>query len=393
MRHRRSLLAARAARLHLSGIRKMMIAAARYSDVIRLEVGEPDFATPGYIIDAVSADLRTGLYTHYSPVAGYAELRNALAARLSREHGLTVDPASELMVSVGGAGSLYAAIMATVDPGDEVLIPDPGYPQYTQMTLLAEGAPVYYPLREENNFQPDLADLRSRIGRRAKAILLNSPQNPTGAVLDRQTLDGIAALAQEHDLLVISDEVYSTLVYTAEPHISIASLPDMFERTVTINSFSKAYAMTGWRLGYAAAPAAIMTEMVKMQSFFNSCASSVSQRAALAALTRSDESQAMTAEYHRRRDWFVAALNGLPGVRCPTPAGAFYVFPNISGTNLSAQEFSERLLERAHVTSVPGTAFGPSGEGHVRMSFATAMDNLQEAVRRMQTVVPGLAAG
>jgi aminotransferase len=229
--------------------------------------------------------------------------------------------------------------------------------------------------------------MRTLITPRTKLILLNSPQNPTGGVIDKSGLTAIAALAQEYDLAIVSDEVYSTVIYDDTVHYSIASFPGMFERTITLNSFSKSYAMTGWRLGYATATRPILTEMTKMHSFFNSCASSVSQRAGLAALTRTAESEAMTAEYRRRRDWFVAALNTLPGVRCALPAGAFYVFPNISAFGLSSEQFSLRLLDAAHVTSVPGTAFGPTGEGHVRMSFATSMENLHSAVERMRAAI------
>jgi aspartate/methionine/tyrosine aminotransferase len=321
-------------------------------------------------------------------VAGYPELRRALAAKIQRDNNLAVDAESELMVSAGAAGALYAAIMATVNPGDEVLIPDPGYPQYTQMTLLADGVPVFYPLREENAFRPDIAELHTLVTPSTKMIILNSPQNPTGGVLDEPGLDSIAALAQEGDLVVLSDEVYSTLIFDDSGHHSIATLPGMFARTITINSFSKAFAMTGWRLGYAAAPQPIMAEMIKMQSFFTSCASSVSQRAGLAALTRNEESAAMTTEYRRRRDWLVAALNTLPGVRCPMPDGAFYVFPNITAFGLSSEEFSMKLLDAAHVTSVPGTAFGAMGEGHVRMSYATSLENLHTAVERMREALP-----
>ena len=386
----RSLIADRTGKLQLSGIRKMMALAAKMPHVIRLEVGEPDFDTPAYISAAVKSDLDSGRYTHYTPVAGYPELRRALATRLQHACGLTVNPETEIMVSVGGAGALYSAIMATVNPGDEVLIPDPGYPQYTQMTLLADGLPCLYPLREENGFQPDLDELRRLVTPQTKAIVLNSPQNPTGSVLDRRSLEGIAALAQERNLLVISDEVYSTLVYDGSMH-SIATFPGMFGRTITINSFSKAYAMTGWRLGYAAAAQPIMQEMIKIQSFFNSCASSVSQRAGLAALTSMAESEAMTAEYRRRRDWVVQGLNALPGVHCLMPSGAFYVFPNIASFGLPAEQFSLRLLDAAHVTSVAGTAFGPTGEGHVRLSFATSMENLQVAVERIAAALPRLA--
>jgi aspartate/methionine/tyrosine aminotransferase len=388
----RSLLAQRTAKLELSGIRKMMALAAKMPDVIRLEVGEPDFDTPAYICAAVKADLDSSAYTHYTPVAGYPELRRALAARLLRESGINVDPETEVLVTVGGAGALYSAIMATVDPGDEVLIPDPGYPQYSQMTLMAEGQPRYYPLREESGFQPDLDEMRRLLTPRTKAILLNSPQNPTGSVLNMTALQGIAALALERDLLVIADEVYSTLVYEGTMH-SIASLPGMYERSITINSFSKSFAMTGWRLGYAAAPKPILLEMLKIHSFFNSCASSVSQRAGLAALARSEESLAMTAEYRQRRDWLVAALNCLPGVRCPTPSGAFYVFPNISSYGLTAEEFSMRLLNTVHVTSVAGTAFGPTGEGHIRLSYATSLQVLQMGVERIAAALAQMRSG
>lgn len=386
--HSRSLLANRTSRLNLSGIRKMMALAQKIPDVIHLEIGEPDFETPAYIREAVKADLDSGAYTHYTPVAGFPELRRALAARLQRDNGLTVDPDGEVIVTVGGAGALYAAIVALVNPGEEVLLPDPGYPQYAQIVLCAEGVPVYYPLREQNAFRPDMAELRGLVSPRTKLIVINSPQNPTGGVLDKASLEAIAALAQEHDLAVLSDEVYSTLIFDETVHYSIATFPGLFERTITLNSFSKSYAMTGWRLGYAAAARPIMAEMIKLHSFYNGCASSVSQRAALAALTRTEESAAMTAEYRRRRDWLVAALNKLPGVRCPLPGGAFYVFPNISAFGLSSEQFSMRLLDSAHVTSVPGTAFGPTGEGHVRMSFATSMENLHIAVERIHAALP-----
>jgi aspartate/methionine/tyrosine aminotransferase len=251
--------------------------------------------------------------------------------------------------------------------------------------------PVYYPLRENNGFQPDPAELRRLVSPRSKMLIANSPHNPTGGVLDPATVETIASLARENDLVVLSDEVYNTIAFDGAP-LSIATLPGMYARTITVNSFSKAYAMTGWRLGYAAAAQPIMTEMVKIHSFYNSCASSVSQRAGLAALARTAESEAMTAEYRRRRDWFVAALNTLPGVHCPTPAGAFYVFPNISSYGLPAEEVSLRLLNIAHVTSVAGTAFGPTGEGHLRLSFATSLENLQEAVERMRKALPEIAA-
>ncbi len=386
------LPARRTERLQLSGIRKMMALAAAIPDVIRLEVGEPDFETPTYIRDAVKADLDSGLYTHYTPVAGDSALRSALAAKMMRDCGLAIDPDNEIMISVGGAGALYAAYMSIINPGDEVLLPDPGYPQYTQMTLLADGVPVYYPLREENAFRPEMDELRSRVTERSRLIVVNSPHNPTGGALDESTRRGLAAMALEHDLVVLCDDVYSTLLYDDRPYRPLATLPGMFERTITVNSFSKAYAMTGWRLGYATAPRPLMTQMIKMQSFFNSCASAISQRAGLAALTRSEESQAMTAEYRRRRDWLVGALNGLPGVRCPLPAGAFYVFPNISSFGLSSEDFAARLLAAAHVSSVPGTAFGAMGEGFVRMSFATSLETLHAAVERIASALHDMAS-
>lgn len=388
MTARRPALARRTEKLELSGIRRVMELASAMTDVIRLEVGEPDFATPDYILEAVKSDLDSGRYTHYTPMAGFPELRRALAAKFEQDNGITADALTEVLVSPGGASSLYYGIMATVDPGNEVLIPDPGYPQYTQQTLLAAGVPVYYPLREENGFQPDMDELRGLVTPQTKMLILNSPHNPTGSVLSKASLERVTALAEEHDLIILADEVYSTLVYGGERHHSIAALPGMFERTITVNTLSKSYAMTGWRLGYAAARRDIMWEMIKIQSFINTCPSSVSQRAALAALKRSAESKAMTAEYARRRAWLVSAVSALPGFRCPVPQGAFYVFPNISSYGLTAAQFSERLLELSHVTSVPGTAFGPTGEGHIRLSYATSLEILQTAVDRISAALP-----
>lgn len=389
---RRSLVAQRMGTLEVSGVRQMMSIADKLSDAIRLEVGEPDFDTPGYIIEAVKADLDRGLFTHYTPVSGYAELRRALAAKLRADIGVEYDPASQVMVSVGGASALLCAILASVDPGDEVLIADPSYPQYKQHIILAGARPVYYPLYPERGFMPDLAEVRALLTPRSKVILLNSPQNPTGSVLDPATLAGLAALAREFDLLVVADDVYSLLVYEGHEYRAMASLPGMAERTITIKSFSKEYAMTGWRLGYAAGPQPLLAEMIKLQGLVNSCASSVSQRAGLAALSQDDDSLRMRAAFQARRDWFVNALNELPGFVCQCPGGAFYVFPDIRAFGLPSHEFTMRLLRAARVTSVWGSAYGPMGEGHIRFSYATSLDLLRQAVERIGEALPELRA-
>jgi aspartate/methionine/tyrosine aminotransferase len=388
---RRPLIARRAGALQLSGIRKVFELAQTLPDVIRLEVGEPDFATPLHIRSATQDALERGGFTGYTSTAGYPELRRAIAAKMVRENGIEADPDGGIMVTAGASGALFMAIQALIDPGDEALLPDPGWPQYLQMATWAGATPVFYPLRAGRAFAPDLTELEGLITPRTKLILINSPSNPTGAVWDRPTIQGIANLARRHDLVVISDEVYERIVYDDAVHISIATLPGMFERTVTISGCSKTFAMTGWRIGYAVGPKAIISEMIKLQSLVYTCPSSVSQRAALAALTGSDEPvREMVAEYKRRRDWLVTALNQLPGVRCLMPGGAFYVFPDISSFGLSAQDFAMRLLQTSRVTSVPGTAFGTYGEGHIRFSYATSMERLHQALERIRQALPAL---
>jgi aspartate/methionine/tyrosine aminotransferase len=387
---KRSFISQRVVMLKLSGVRRIFEAAQKLPDAVHLEIGQPNFETPRYICAAVKADIDSGKYTSYTPSAGYLDLRQAIAATVKRECGCQVSAETQVMVSAGSAGSLFTGMMAVVDPGDEVLLPDPGYPQYTQMVLMAGGKPVYYRLREETGFVPDIAEMSSLVTARTKVLLLNTPHNPTGTVFDKATMEGLANLAIEHDLLVISDEVYSKLVYDGAQHLSIAALAGMSGRTITIDGVSKTYAMTGWRLGYAWAAECIIREMTKLQSLTYTCPSSISQRAALAALSSTTTIVDMVASYRQRRDWFIAELNRLPGIRCSLPRGAFYAFPNISSYGMSADEFAARLLDVSRVVCVPGTAFGAAGEGHIRMSYAAPMEQLVAAIEHMHKALPRL---
>lgn len=384
----RPLLARRTGELQLSAVRKIFEMSQSMPNVIHLEIGQPDFETPAYIRNGIKDDLDTGSYTSYTATAGYLDVRQAIAANLRQERHWLVDPATQITATAGGAAALYFALMATVDPGDEVLLPDPGYPQYTQMTLMMQGRPVFYRLLEQNGFQPDLAEMERSVTPRSKAIMINTPSNPTGVVWGTETLEQVAALAKRYNLAVISDEVYDEIVYDGRQATPIATLPGMAERTVAVNSCSKSFSMTGWRLGYAIGPAAIISQVVKLQSFVYTCPSSISQRAALHAFKGPNPTPAMLAEFQRRRDWLIPALNTLPGVHCTTPQGAFYAFPNVSSFGISSEQVATALLEQARVTTVPGSAYGPSGEGYLRLSYATALDQLKEAVERMRSVLP-----
>jgi aminotransferase len=382
---RRELLAQRVQRVKPSGIRRFFDIAATMPDVISLGVGEPDFVTPRHICEAAIASINAG-ETHYTSNYGTLALREAIAAELQLRYGLTYTPANEIMATVGVSEALDDALRAVIDPGDEVLVPDPGYVAYEAGIIFAGGVPVPVPTRAENDFEPLAADFAALVTPRTKAILIGSPNNPTGAVISRTQLEGIARLAVAHDLVVLSDEIYSRLVYGAE-HISIASLPDMWERTITLNGFSKAYAMTGWRIGYAAAPAHILEAMLKVHQYAIMCAPTDAQAAALEALQHGeDDVQAMVAEYARRRALMVAGFNRM-GLTCHAPHGAFYAFPDITSTGLSADEFTERLIREEHVAVVPGDAFGAAGAGHIRCTYCTAYDKIEDALTRIERFV------
>ncbi|MBI2321640.1 MAG: aminotransferase class I/II-fold pyridoxal phosphate-dependent enzyme [Chloroflexi bacterium] len=357
-------LAERVRAIPPSGIRRFFDLLSSMQEVISLGVGEPDFVTPWHIREAAIYALERG-ETSYTSNDGLLELREALARHLDERYGVAYDPQTELLITIGVSEALDLALRAILDPGDEVLVPEPCYVSYVPGVMLAGGVPVTVPTRAEDGFAVRVEELAARLTARAKALLIGYPNNPTGAVMTRDQLAQVAAFAAEHDLLVISDEIYDRLVYGVE-HICFATLPGMSERTILLSGFSKAYAMTGWRIGYAAAPAALLDGLLKIHQYGALCAPIVAQRAALEAL-RSGEAdvQAMVRDYDRRRRLIVAGFNRL-GLTCFEPRGAFYVFPSVASSGLSAAEFAERLLLEEKVAVVPGDAFGPSGAGHVR---------------------------
>ena len=351
--------------------------------VVHLEIGEPDFATPDNIIESAVAAMQAG-YTHYTPAAGIMEVREAVARFVSRRLGVEADPA-EVVLTPGSKNVLLFVLLACVEPGDEVLYPDPGYPIYSSLVDFVGGAGVPVRLREERGFRMDLDEMAALITPRARLLILNSPQNPTGGVLTRHDVEVIARLAIEHDLLVVSDEIYSQIVYGPE-HVSILTQPGMKERTVLMDGMSKAYAMCGWRLGYGVAPRELASRMEALMINSSSCAAAFTQMAVVEAL-ESPESEAavgrMVAQFRARRDLVVAGLDAMPGVRCETPQGAFYAFPNIEGTGRNERELAEELLERAGVALLPGTAFGPGGAGFLRLAYTQAEADLRVGLERM----------
>jgi aminotransferase len=365
-----------------SGIRRFFDILATMDDVISLGVGEPDFDTPRVIVEAGVESLREGR-THYTSNYGTLELRRALAEHLERRHGVQYDPASELLITVGASEAVDLALRATCDPGDEVILHEPSYVAYVPAIVFAGGVVRHVATRFEDDFALDPAAVEAAITPRTKALFLGYPCNPTGAVLPDEVRDELARIAVRHDLLVYSDEIYDRLAYGTYRHRAMSSLPEMRERTILIGGFSKAYAMTGWRVGYVAAPAAILEGIVKVHQYGIMSAPTTAQDAALAALRDAEpEVERMVAEYDRRRRLLVDGLNEL-GLDTFEPRGAFYAFPRIRSTGLTSDEFTEQLLAEERVAVVPGSAFGPSGEGHVRMCYATAYEQLQEALVRI----------
>jgi aminotransferase len=364
-----------------SGIRRFFDIAATMDDVISLGIGEPDFDTPAAIVGAGIHSLESG-ETHYTSNSGILELRLALAQYLEALYGVRYDPETELLITVGVSEALYLALAATLDSGDEVIVPEPCFVSYNPEVIFAGGVPVNVSTCAEDDFQVGAAQIEETITARTKALLLAYPNNPTGAVMSRERLLDIARLAEKHDLLVISDEIYDRLVYGIE-HTCFASLPGMQQRTVLLGGFSKAFAMTGWRIGYAAAPAEVLGAMRKVHQYTIMSAPTVAQFAALEALRHGEEAvQEMVARYDRRRQLIVSGLNAI-GLTCFEPRGAFYAFPSIAATGMSDEEFSERLLMEEKVACVPGSAFGASGQGHVRCSYATAYSQIEQALDRM----------
>lgn len=374
-------LSQKVAQIPPSGIRKFFDLLSSIDDVISLGVGEPDFVTPWHIREAAIYSVEKGR-TSYTSNYGLLDLRYELARHLERRYGLDYDPQSELLITVGVSEAMDLAMRAILNPGDEVIIPEPTYVSYVPCTVLAGGTPVPVPTNMADNFQLAPAELAARITPRTRAIVLGYPNNPTGAVMDRDKLVEIARLAEAHDLLVISDEIYDRLVYGVE-HVCFAALPGMRDRTILAGGLSKAYAMTGWRIGYAAAHQDIMEAMVKVHQYTIMCAPTAAQYAALEALKEGEVAVLeMLEEYDRRRRVIVKGLNEI-GLECFEPRGAFYAFPSIRSTGLSSEEFAHRLLVEEKVAVVPGNAFGDCGEGHVRCCYATSLDNIERALERI----------
>ncbi len=378
----RNLISQRVQSVPPSGIRKYFDIAATMKDVVSLGIGEPDFVTPAPILEAGIRSLQQG-ETHYTSNSGLLELRQAVARNLERRYGVAYDPEAEVLLTVGVSEALYLALTALLDPGDEVIVPEPCFVAYTAEVAFAGGVPVTVPTRVADHFQVTAEAIAARITPRTKALLIGYPNNPTGAVMSRENLIQIAALAEEHDLIVISDEIYDRLVYGVE-HVCVAALPGMRARTVTLGGFSKSHAMTGWRLGYAAAPAELLGAMRKVHQYTIMSAPTPAQYAGLEAFTAGEPFvQQMVAEYDRRRQLLVNGLNTL-GLDCFEPKGAFYAFPSVAKSGLDETAFADRLLDEEHVAVIPGSAFGASGAGFVRLCYATAYEKIETALNRME---------
>jgi aspartate/methionine/tyrosine aminotransferase len=360
---------------------------AQGRNVVHLEIGEPDFDTPAHIVEAGVEALRGGA-THYGPSAGLPELREAIAEDSTRRRGVKATP-EMVVVTPGGKPIMFFVIMALVDEGDEVLYPNPGFPIYESMIRYIGGVPVPVRLLEEKKFELDVDQLVSRVSNRTRLIILNYPHNPTGGTIPESGLRAIASAAAKNGVPVLSDEIYARILYEGE-HTSIATMPGMGPLAIVLDGFSKTYAMTGWRLGYGIMPAPMAQVVAKLQTNATSCTASFSQLAAVTAL-RGDQSSVdrMNEEFRRRRDFIVDGLREIPGFTCVRPRGAFYVFPNITGTGYSSKALADRLLDEAGVACLSGTAFGEFGEGHLRFSYANSMENLQEALRRITGWVEG----
>jgi aspartate aminotransferase len=362
---------------------------AQGKEIIHLEIGEPDFDTPKQIVEAGIKALQEG-YTHYGPTPGLPELREAIARNSREVRGIDTDP-SHVVVTPGAKPIMFYVILALAEPGVEVIYPNPGFPIYESMIRFSGATPVPMRLLGEKNYHPDLDDLAKRITDRTRLIIINSPENPCGSALTREELEAIANLVRGHDnLYVMADEIYKDILYTGE-HYSIAAFPGMAQRTIILDGFSKSYAMTGWRLGYGIMPEELVPHVVRLAVNSVSCAASFSQRAAIAALDGpQDEVQAMTAEFAQRRRLIADGLRSIPGIKCPEPEGAFYVFPSIKETGLSSSQFEERALNQAGVALLSGSAFGEYGEGYVRLSYANSQENIQKALERLDQFGRGL---
>ncbi len=372
-----------------SGIRKFFDVVNEIEGAVSLGVGEPDFDTPWHVRDEGIYSLEKGR-TFYTSNSGLKELREEICRFVKRKYDCDYT-VSETLVTVGGSEAIDIAFRAMLDAGDEVIIPEPCYVSYKPCAVLAGGIPVVIDLKEENRFRLTREELLSAITERTKILLLSFPNNPTGAIMEREDLEAIAEVCREKDIFVVSDEIYSELTYGKEPHVSIASLPGMKERTVVINGFSKAFAMTGWRLGYALGPENVIKQMTKIHQFAIMCAPTTSQFAAVEALRNGDDDiKVMRESYDQRRKYLLNAFEDM-GLPCFEPEGAFYMFPSIKRFNMSSDEFAERLLKAEKLAVVPGTAFGDSGEGFLRISYAYSIDSLKEAMGRLERFINTLS--
>ena len=387
-------IADRMSDIPFSGIRKILEKVNQMEkdgrDVVRLEIGRPDFDTPQHIKDHAIAALNSG-EVHYSSNAGINALKEAIAEKLERDNQLHYS-SSDIIVTAGANEAVFIAMMATLNPGDEVLIPDPSWVAYYPCATMAGAKPVPYPTTFKNGFIPRIEDIEKRVTDKTKMIVINSPHNPTGVVYDRQILSEIAALVRRHDLFVLSDEIYERIIYDHCHHLSIATLPDMHERTIVVNGMSKIYSMTGWRIGYTAAPKLMTDAMLKVHQNTIACANTFAQFGAAAALTSSQAcADEMVAEFNERRDYLIEALGTIKGINIVRPQGAFYLFADISSFGMTSEQFATYLLEEAEVAVVPGSAFGQCGEGCIRMSYANSLHNLKRAVSRIAKALESLS--
>lgn len=383
---RTDLIADKAASLQPSGIRKFFDIVAEMDDVISLGVGEPDFDTPWHIRDEGIYSLEKGR-TFYTSNSGLKELRMEIAAYLQRTQGLEYHYLSQIFVTVGGSEAIDLAMRAMINPGDEVLIPQPSYVSYEPCVVMADGKSVVIELKEENQFRLTPEELEAAITPKTKILVMPFPNNPTGAIMEREDLEKLVPIIEKHDLFVVSDEIYGELTYGGKKHVSIAALPGMQERTILINGFSKAYAMTGWRLGYACGPKEVIGQMVKIHQYCIMCAPTTSQYAAVEALRNGDEDvRRMRESYDERRRFVLFTLKEM-GLPCFEPEGAFYVFPCIREFGMTSDEFATNLLKEEKVAIVPGTAFGDCGEGYLRISYAYSIESLKKALKRLENYV------
>ena len=370
-----------------SGIRRLFMVTQHLPGLISLGIGEPDFTPPGHVLEAAREAMAEGK-THYTPSNGIPELRGALAKKYARDYGLSYSPETEILVTVGATEAVFLALLALINPGDEVLIPNPGFVCYEPSVLIAGGVPVSVPVPEDDGFKPDMETVTSLITGKSRVIIINSPNNPTGSVLSYEELAELAKLAVENDLVVISDEVYEKIIYDGAQHYCLATFPAMRERTVVVNSFSKTYAMTGFRVGYALGPRDLISSMLLAQQFTVACVDGLAQCAAVAALEGpQDFVTEMISEFDRRRRLVHKRLSEIEGFKCSLPQGAFYVFPNVKAFDTSSADLSEFLLREAKVIVTPGSSFGKHGEGYLRLSYATTYEKIDESLDRIEKAV------